>query len=142
MKNDTNFNREKRLFMHDELSHWHKKRRSFTLLQGVILCRSIEFWANISPWVRFLYLNLRSAVNKCITCSTNVAKEKKNIKYLISELAATKNLDNYELKEKFVQSKIAKETYKCKHQVFINKPMRSKLKLIHKVLANPDKFSL
>jgi hypothetical protein len=51
-------------------------------------------------------------------------------------------LDNYELKEKFVQSKIAKETYKCKHQAFINKPMRSELKLIHKVLANPNKFSL
>ena len=53
----------KRIAMLDELSHWHKKRRSFTLLQGVILCGSIEFWANTSPWVRFLYLHLRSSVN-------------------------------------------------------------------------------
>ena len=52
--------------MLDALLHWHKKRKSFTLLQGVTLCGSIEFWANIAPWIRFIYLNLRSAVNKCI----------------------------------------------------------------------------
>ena len=40
---------KKRLTMLDELSHWHNKRKSFTLLQGVTLCGSIEFWANISP---------------------------------------------------------------------------------------------
>ena len=28
----------KRLSMIDELRHWHKERRSFTLLQGVTLC--------------------------------------------------------------------------------------------------------
>ena len=66
----------KRLAMLDELSHWHKKRKSFNLLQGVTLCGSLEFWANISPWARFLYLNLRSAVNKCITSSLNLTKKK------------------------------------------------------------------
>ena len=36
----------------DELSHWHKNSRSFTLLQDVILCDNFEFWANTSPWAR------------------------------------------------------------------------------------------
>ena len=91
---------KKRLSMLDELSLWHKK--SFTLLQGVILCGSLEFWANTSSWVRFLYHQLRSAVNKCLTNSSKITKSKKEIKSLISDLANTKGLDDYALKEKFI----------------------------------------
>ena len=54
---------KKRMAMLDELSHWHKDRKSFTLLQGVILCGSLEFWAITSPWIRFIYHQLRSCVN-------------------------------------------------------------------------------
>ena len=61
---------KKRLAMLDELSHWHKKRRSFTLLQGVILCGSLEFWANTSTCIGLIYQQLRSAVNKfLLNCS-------------------------------------------------------------------------
>ena len=132
----------KRIAMLDELSHWHKKRRSFTLLQGVILCGSIEFWANTSPWVRFLYLHLRSSVNQCLNTSSKITKDKKQVKMLISDLANTKGLHNFSLKENFVKSKIAKETYKCQHKVFINKSMMSELKLIINILSNPKKYKL
>ena len=64
----------KRIAMLDELSHWHTKRRSFTLLQGVILCGSIEFWSNTSPWVRFLYLHLRSSLNQCLNTYSKIIK--------------------------------------------------------------------
>ena len=56
-------------------------------------------------------------------------------------MAATKNLDNYDLKEKFIQSKIAKKTYKSRQQAFINKQIRAELKLIHHILANQNKFN-
>ena len=93
-----------RLSMLDELSLWHKKkeRKSFTLLQGVILCGSLEFWANTSSWIRFLYHQLRSAVKKCLTNSYRITKSKKETKSLISDLANTKGLDDYALKEKFI----------------------------------------
>ena len=71
---------EKWLNMVDKLFHWYQKLRTFTLIQGVTLYGSIEFWSNISLWVRFLYLNLRSAANKCITSSLKLTKEKKAIK--------------------------------------------------------------
>ena len=61
---------KRRLIMLYEISHWHKKRKSFTLIQRGTLCGALEFWANTSPWVRFLYLNLQSAVNKCIKFCT------------------------------------------------------------------------
>ena len=88
---------KKRLAMLDELSHCHKKRKSFTLLQGVTLCGIIEFWANISPWVRFLYLNLRASVNKCISSSLNITKNNRIIKNLITSLAVKKDLVNNDL---------------------------------------------
>ena len=98
--------------MLDELSHWHKKRKSFNLLQGVILCGSLEFWANTSSWVRFIYLQLRSSVNQCLTNCSNITKNKKDIKELMTQVANTKGLHNHELKKTFLESKIAKETYK------------------------------
>lgn len=73
---------KKRLSMLDELSHWHNKRRSFTLLQGVILCESIEFWANTSSWIRFLFHQLRFAVNKCLLNCSKITKTKKKVKML------------------------------------------------------------
>ena len=69
----------KRVSMLEELSHWHKKRKSFTLLQGVILCGSLEFWANTSSWVRFLYHQLRSSVNKCLLNCMQITKNKRDI---------------------------------------------------------------
>ena len=132
----------KRLAILDELSHWHSKRRSFTLLQGVILCGSLEFWANTSVWVRFIYHQLRSAVNKCLLNCSKITKNKKEIKLLISDLAGTHDLDNHSLKEKFLMKRIAKETYKCTHKAFIDKAMRTELRIMKDILVNHDKYSL
>ena len=133
---------KKRIAMLDELSHWHKKRKSFNLLQGVVLCGSLEFWTNTSLWVRFIYLQLRSSVNQCLTNCSKITKNKNDIKKLITEVANTKGLKNHDLKETFLQSKIAKDTYKCQHKAFINKTMKSELSTMINILSNPDKYNL
>ena len=120
---------QKRKTMLDELSNWHEKRKSFTLLQGVTLCGTLKFWANTSPWIRFIYLNLRSAVNRSIRFCTDLSRNKNSIKKMITDLSVSKGMDNYDLRERLVQSKIAEETYKSDHKTFITKPMRSELKL-------------
>ena len=133
---------KRRLSMLDEMSHWHKKRKSFTLIQGVTLCGTLEFWANTSPWVRFLYLNLRSSVNRCITFCTKIAKNKKLIKELITVLSKYKNTDQFHIKERFVQSKLSREVYRCKEIVHISKAMKRELGYIKDVLSNPKKYEL
>ena len=125
-----------------ELAHWHKKRKSFTLLQGVTLCGILEFWANTSPWIRFIYTHLRSSVNKCLHSCNEINNNKKSVKKLISEVAYKKESENHELMERYVQSKIAKEMYKCKHKAFINKDMKQDLKLLTEILKEPDKYWL
>ena len=132
----------KRVSMLEELSHWHKKRKSFTLLQGVILCGSLEFWANTSSWVRFLYHQLRSSVNKCLLNCMQITKNKRDIKKTMTELANTKDLENHDLKEKFLLKKVAKDTYKCQHKAYIDKSMGDELKMMINILSHPKEFSL
>ena len=133
---------KKRLSMLDELSHWHKQQKSFTLLQGVILCGSLEFWANTSPWIRFIYHQLRSSVNKCLTNCSKITKNKEEIKLLISNMANSKDEANYIMKDKILQKTIAKETYKCQHKTYIDKEMRTELIIMKNILSNPKKYNL
>ena len=53
-----------------------------------------------------------------------------------------KNLDTHELKERFIQRQIAKETYKCKKKTFIDKTLRKELNIMVDILSHPKKFSL
>ena len=133
---------KKRIAMIKELSHWHKERKSFTLLQGVILCGSLEFWAVTSPWIRFIYHQLRSCVNKCLLNCSNITKNKSDIKKLISEVANSKDTEYHVLKEKMVIKTIAKETYKCQHKAYIDKSMRSEINIMKEILSNPKMYSL
>ena len=137
-----NLTEKKRIAMLDELSHWHKDRKSFTLLQGVILCGSLEFWAITSPWVRFIYHQLRSCVNKCLFNCSSITKNKSDIKKLITEVANSKDTEYHVLKEKMMIKTIAKETYKCRHKAYIDKSMRSELSIMKNILANPKMYNL
>ena len=133
---------KKRLLMLSELSHWHTQRKSFTLMQGVILCGSLEFWANTSPWIRFIYHQLRSSVNKCLTNCLEISKNKEDIKKLISNVANTTKFDEHELQDRMLQRTIAKETYKCQHKTFIDNSMRTELDIMKQILSNPKKYNL
>ena len=59
---------------------------------------------------------------------------------MITQVANTKGLDNHELKKKVLESKIAKETYKCQHKVFINTSMKHELSMTINILSKPNKI--
>ena len=108
----------------------------------MILCGSLEFWAVTSPWIRFIYHQLRSCVNKCLLNCSNITKNKSDIKKLISEVANSKDTEYHVLKEKMVIKTIAKETYKCQHKAYIDKSMRSEINIMKEILSNPKMYSL
>ena len=106
---------EKRIKMVTELSNWpHKKRKSFTLLNGVTLLGGLEFWATTSPWARFLYISLRVSVNKCLHNNNLITKDSKKVKEMIKEVSSLYSTCKNDIKEKFTQRKICKEIYECK----------------------------
>ena len=51
-------------------------------------------------------------------------------------------MDNYDQRERFVQSKIARETYKCNDKPHITNPMRNELKIMRKILSSPAQYKL
>ena len=55
----------------------------------------------------------------------------------MTDLAKTKDLDTHELKQKFIQRKIAKETYKYKKKTFIDKALRKELNIMVDILSHP-----
>ena len=61
---------------------------------------------------------------------------------MISEVANARHTDTYELKDKFIQSKIAKEIYNCQHKTFINRTIRGELKIMQHILSHPGQHSL
>ena len=67
---------------------------------------------------------------------------KKIIKDTISKLAHYNDLHNVFLKERYIQSKIAKETYKSKQKTFTNEPMHVELKFTHIILSNTNDYSI
>ena len=69
-------------------------------------------------------------------------KEQNRNKKLITEVANTKGLESSELKHRFVDSKIAKETYKCQDKVFINKSMKYELNMMINILSKPKEYNL
>ena len=131
---------QKRLVMIDELTHWHKSRRSFTLLQVVILCGTLEYWSNTSRWGRFLFLSLRDSVTSALHRASAITKDRKVIKLMISELARRPSTANF--RSRFFHRYIAKEIYKCKAVAHINRSMKTELKIINKILMNPTLYNL
>ena len=51
-------------------------------------------------------------------------------------------LENNELKQRFVESKISKETYKCQHKVFTKKSMKYEPSMMIHTLPKPKEYNL
>ena len=67
--------------MATELSNWpRKKRKGFTLFNGVTLIGGLKVWATTSPLARFLYINFRGSVNKCLHKNNLITKDSKKVK--------------------------------------------------------------
>ena len=62
-----------------------------------------------------------------------ITKNKKLVKNMITELFKSKTNAQFNIREKYVQSTLAKEMYRCKELVHINKPMKTELKFIKDV---------
>ena len=123
-----------------ELTNWPKKRKGFTLLQSVTLCGNFKFWAITRPWDRFFYLAFRSSVNDCIRACSKITKNKRDIKIIIETVAQCNNSSN--LQARFPQRYIAKEIYSCTAATYINKILRSELKIIKEIFFHPLQYNM
>ena len=69
-------------------------------------------------------------------------KNKKLVKNMITELSKSKNNEQFHVRERYAQSKLANEIFKYKELVHINNPMKTELKFIKDVLSNLKQYNL
>ena len=133
---------DRRLKIRKKMSHWHAGRKSFSILDSVKLLGIVENWAEISSWVRFLLTSLRLAVTKALHTSKILVCNRKEIISLASEVAKDPDMDSAELKQKFLDRKIARDIYHSHVKIFITVKMREELDFLNQVLDDPSKFPL
>ena len=124
------------------MSHWHAGKKSFSILDSVKLLGIVENWAEISSWVRFLLTSLRLAVTKALHTSKILVCNRKEIISLASEVAKDPDMDSAELKQKFLDRKIARDIYHSHVKIFVTVKMREELDFLNQVLDDTSKFPL
>ena len=125
-----------------EIKHWHSGRKSFTIMQVVILYGTLEHWIDTLPLEKFVFIMIRKSVNVCLSNCVQITHSSEKISKIIRDLNKVKTGEEYDKLDKFIKNRIARETYQCKYQAFINAPMKQELKYLEKVLTNPDVFKL
>ena len=103
--------KDKRKKMLEELSHWHKGRKSFIIMQSVKILSTLEYWVDTTPWVCFMLFALRESVNRALRTSKKLIHNNAAIKQMILAVAKNPDLDDAKLQNLFPERKIAKDVY-------------------------------
>ena len=85
---------------------------------------------------------IRKSVNVCLSNCVQITNSSEKISKIIRDLNKVKSGEEYNNLDKFIKKRIVRENYQCKHQAFINAPMKQELKYLEKVLTNPEVFKL
>ena len=68
---------DKHFKIKNELWYWHKHRKNITLMQGVILCNTLEYWDNTNLYARFIFSSLQKYFNHSIHSSRQTTIDSK-----------------------------------------------------------------
>eukprot|EP00957_Ditylum_brightwellii_P024673 1864344-Ditylum_brightwellii.AAC.1 len=127
----------KKVTMTSELQHWHKKRKSFNTRQVGTLTDQIQDICAITPWGKYIYLDIQHSVAVCLAGNsiTLKANSKRFQKFKACIKANRINTDD-DLKAHFAQIHAAKMIQTYKKRCFINPSFRENLKLLIKLLKS------
>jgi len=125
------------------LSHWHAKRKKYTLKEAATLAGCLEFFASISTWIRFITTSLKHSILIGLRQNTKLIHKNKKFSSLLNDATQkhTPTLDSV-LRKNFAFSKILKATWNCKQQFFISQTLRQELKFLLHIFNNHKKFKL
>ena len=116
------------------IRNWHHHRKSYTLQQAANLVGSLQHVGQICPWLKYLLTSLHDAIR--------LALRKHKQSFLHSEeYAEHKQFILYQEhtpiaphKRAFALSKLLKGTWATKTKLYITKPLKDDLALLHSLL--------
>ena len=89
-----------------------------------------------SLYTRFLFSSLRTSVNHSIRSCRQITIDSRQINILFAISREAFSFDNITQQQRFMQKKIAKEMYNCKHLTHMSTDMRKKLKFLHSIFMD------
>ena len=100
--------KDKLIEMVIEIKHWHSKMKSFTIIQGVIVCETLEHWVDTLPWAKFLSIMIRKSVNICLNDCLQIIHSSEKILKIIRDLNKVQAGEEYDKLDKCIKENNSK----------------------------------
>ena len=124
------------------LQDWHTKRKSYTIKQAARLAGSLEFFASVSPWIRFLTTSLKHSILLALRKNTKDISVNKDMQSSISDSQLLgKNFDEI-LRKNYALSHVLRSIWSKTTRFFITKPLREEIKLLTYIFKNRSKYPI
>jgi len=136
------FSTEKFEAMFQVLNDWHKKRKSYTIKQAARLAGSLEFFASVTPWIRFITTSLKHSIVLALRQNTKVISSDIKMQTSISESQLLGKTFDEILRKNYALSHILRSIWNTSTRFFISKPLREELKLLTYIFKNKSKFKI
>ena len=119
---------------------WHNQRKSFTLMEGMILIGNLEHAAQVCCWLRYCYVVLRHLINMLLKRARIVSFSSPLYHTFNKAIQNATSTDEKDLIKKFAEKKLAHNMYKSKDTMFITVALRQELSFLTHALHNPQFF--
>ena len=136
------FSNEKFVAMLQVLDDWHKKRKSYTIKQAARLAGSLEFFASVTPWIRFITTSLKHSIVLALQKNTRDISEDASMRTSLSDSQLLGKTFEELLRKNYALSHVLRSIWNKSTRFFISKPLREELKLLTFIFKNKTKFSI
>ena len=136
------FPEEKFLSMTQVLQDWHSKRKSYTIKQAARLAGSLEFFASVSPWIRFLSTSLKHSILLALRKNTAHVSKDPHMQEQLSESKLLGITFDELLRKNFALSHILRNIWNKSTKFYISKSLRQELKLLIFIFKNRKKYPI
>ena len=131
---------EKKANLIQVLKAWHTARKCFTIREAGTLLGQLNNAAEVSPWARLLFANIRNSIIVSLRKNRLAVYQNKRFSHFICDSNNTNTDEHSILRKKFALSKIAKEIWNSKIKCSITKSLRAELKLLCFILKSDTFF--
>jgi len=122
------------------LSNFHAKRKTFTLREAATLAGHIEFFASMTPWLRFVTIALKHSILLALQANTkNIFAKQCNTHFISDSKLLALDFDSLR-KKHFAISQLLRQTWHSRTKYRVSPSLRKELKFLQYLFKHRTKF--
>jgi len=122
------------------LSNFHAKRKLYTLREAATLAGHLEFFASMTPWLRFLTIALKKSILIALrNNSARTTNDKTNQQFISDSRLLSHDLDDIR-KKNFAISKLLQQTWHSRLKYRVSSSLRKEIKLLQFLFTNRSTY--